>query len=209
MAGIENNIMTNIPYSSSSSVNTQQLTSETKGKSYLEMDDFFQLMAAQLQNQDMTNPMDQSEFMNQLTMMSTIQSINEITNVSIVAYAASLVGKGVTIGEVGSDGSVAETYGTVTGTGMYSGEQVVFIDGKSYKLSQIMAVGKLPDNESDDVEIDEEDSEEDFEQISESSSDTIEVDDVSDSVDAVTGTDADENTVATGDMADTAQANTQ
>lgn len=41
----------------------------------------------------MTNPMDTSDFMNQLTLMSTMQAITDITNVSLISYAASLVGK--------------------------------------------------------------------------------------------------------------------
>lgn len=151
MAVFGNNIMTSIPNKSAkASVSTQKLDSKPKGKGYLEMDDFFKLMAAQLQNQDMTSPMDQSEFMNQLTMMSTIQAISEITNVSVVSYAASLVGKEVTVGDVDSDGNIKEVYGAVTATGVYAGEQVVFIDGKSYRLSQIMAVGKLPEPEEGD-----------------------------------------------------------
>lgn len=143
-----NNYMTNIPYNNASTSTTNKLTTETTGKSTLDMDDFFKLMAAQLQNQDLTNPMDQSEFMNQLTMMSTMQAIEDITNVSIISYAASLVGKDVTIGKTDSDGNISELYGTVTATGMYAGEQVIFVEGNSYKLSQIMAVGKLPETDT-------------------------------------------------------------
>ncbi|MCQ4936072.1 flagellar hook assembly protein FlgD [Anaerotignum propionicum] len=139
-----NNYMTNIPTGATTKANSEQ-TSKATGKSTLDMEDFFKLFAAQLQNQDMTNPMDTSEFMNQMIMMSTIQSITDITNVSLISYAASLVGKDVTVGQVGSGGKITEVYGTVTATGMYSGEQVVFVDGKSYKLSSIMAVGKLPE----------------------------------------------------------------
>lgn len=144
-----NSFMTSIPYTGKTTTSNQTITSEVKGKSSLEMDDFFKLMAAQLQNQDMTNPMDQSEFMSQLTLMSTIQAISEITNVSVIAYAASLVGKEVTIGEVGNDGKIKEVFGNVTATGVYGGEQVIFVDGKSYRLSQIMAVGKLPETEGE------------------------------------------------------------
>lgn len=139
-----NNYMTNIPTGATTKANSEQ-TSKATGKSTLDMEDFFKLFAAQLQNQDMTNPMDTSEFMNQMIMMSTIQSITDITNVSLISYAASLVGKDVTVAQVGSGGKITEVYGTVTATGMYSGEQVVFVDGKSYKLSSIMAVGKLPE----------------------------------------------------------------
>lgn len=151
MSGI-NSYMTNIPNKTDAASSAQKLTTETKGKSSLDIDDFFILMAAQLQNQDMTNPMDQSEFMNQLTMMSTMQAIQDITDVSVISYAASLVGKDVTIGKTDSEGNVSELYGTVTATGMYAGEQVVFVEGNSYKLSQIMAVGKLPEPDTDNTE---------------------------------------------------------
>ncbi|WP_304508364.1 flagellar hook assembly protein FlgD [Anaerotignum sp.] len=147
-----NDYMTNIPNKTTSASSTQKLTTETTGKSTLDIDDFFQLMAAQLQNQDMTNPMDQSEFMNQLTMMSAMQAIEDITSVSLISYAASLVGKDVTIGKTDSDGNISELYGTVTATGMYAGEQVVFVEGNSYKLSQIMAVGKLPETDTSGTE---------------------------------------------------------
>ena len=33
------------------------------------------------------------------------------------------------------------------GTGVSGGQQVVFVDGVSYRLSEIMAVGRLPDAE--------------------------------------------------------------
>ncbi len=144
MSGM-NDYMMNI--SGSTATSASSLTTQATGKSYLDMDDFFKLLASELQNQDMTNPMDTSEFMSQLTLMSTMQAITDITNVSLISYAASLVGKDVTVGQVSSSGTITEIYGTVTGTGMYAGQQVVFVDGKSYALSSIMAVGKLPDKE--------------------------------------------------------------
>ena len=35
----------------------------------------------------------------------------------------------------------------MTGSATYNGEQVIFVDGKQYYLSDIMAVGKLPEEE--------------------------------------------------------------
>ena len=62
-----------------------------------------------------------------------------------LTYAASLVGKTVTVGEYGEDGKLQEVVGTVTGTGTYQGVPVIFVDGEMYALSDIMAVGTLPD----------------------------------------------------------------
>ncbi len=122
-------------------------SSSGTGKSELDMNDFYKLMAAQLQNQDMTSPMDQSEFMGQMTQMAVIQAINTFKDVTINSYAASLVGKEVTVAEIDSKGSIKEVFGKITATGLYSGEQVIFVDDQVYKMSQIMAIGKLPANE--------------------------------------------------------------
>lgn len=111
----------------------------------MDMDAFLKLLAAQLQNQDVMNPMGNNEFMQQMVQMATVTAMNTFTDISMQTYAASLVGKEITVAEVDKDGDITEVYGKVTGAGLYGGEQVVFIDNdKSYYLSQIMAVGKLP-----------------------------------------------------------------
>lgn len=138
----DNTIMTNIATANAS---TKTLKTATTGDSTLDIDDFYKLMAAQLQNQDMTNPTDQSEFLNQMTQLAVVNAIDTFTDISITTYAASLVGKDVTIATANSDGTLNEIYGTITATGMYGGEQVVFVNDTSYKLSQIMSIGKLPE----------------------------------------------------------------
>ncbi|MFR3785861.1 flagellar hook capping FlgD N-terminal domain-containing protein [Agathobaculum desmolans] len=109
----------------------------------LTMQDFLQLMIVQFQNQDMDNPASTSDMMNQLMQMSTIQAMATVTDASTMAYSASLVGKTVTVGEF-VNGKLNEVVGTVTGSARENGEQVIFVDGKKYKLNSIMAVGKLP-----------------------------------------------------------------
>ena len=136
-----NSVMSNIPYSFASERSSKKVESKTTGKSVLDINDFYKLMAAQLQNQDMTNPMDQSEFMSQMTQMTIIQAINTFSDISVTSYAASLVGKEVTVAEVSNTGEITEA------TGLYAGEQIIFVNDKSYKLSQIMSVGKLPEKE--------------------------------------------------------------
>lgn len=117
----------------------------------MDMDAFLKLLAAQLQNQDVMNPMGNNEFMEQMVQMATVTAMNTFTDISMQTYAASLVGKDITVAEVDKDNNITEIYGTVTGAGLYGGEQVVFIDNdKSYYLSQIMAVGKLPPKKEED-----------------------------------------------------------
>lgn len=118
----------------------------------LEFEDYLQLMVQQLQNQTMDNTMDTSAMLDQLVQMSTVQTMAALqTSMAAVAdgvalnYAASLVGKTVTVGKVDDEGNLEEIVGTVTGTGIYQGSQVIFVDGEMYSLNSIMAVGTLPE----------------------------------------------------------------
>ncbi len=121
----------------------------------LDMQDFLELMVTSLKNQTMDSSMDPAEMMNQMVQMSVVEAITNISQLisdsTSLTYAASLVGKEVTIGQYNASGKVSERPGTVTGTGTYGGEQVIFVDhndGKgpqTYYLSAIMAIGRVPD----------------------------------------------------------------
>ena len=124
----------------------QTQKSKSNTKTTLDMNDFLSLIVKQLQNQDMTNPMDDAAMMNQMVQMATINAMSTLTEASVTSYSASLVGKEVTIGEL-VGGEIKEVCGTVTGTAVYGGQQVIFVNDKSYYLTDIMAVGKLPAKE--------------------------------------------------------------
>ena len=116
-----------------------------KNNTELNMEDFLKLMIVQLTNQTIDDAMDTSEMMNQMVQMQMITALTNLTEVSVQSYANSLVNKVVTVGIV-SDGVLEEREIVVMGTGTYNGQQVIFgHDGKMYYLSQIMAVGRLPD----------------------------------------------------------------
>lgn len=96
-------------YAYDASLTTQ--TSAVANNSEMTMDDFWQLLAAQLKYQDMTNPMSNSEMMQQMTQMSSmntmtklsdaISSIASVTNnlsqVTLTTYSTGLLGREVTI----------------------------------------------------------------------------------------------------------------
>ena len=118
----------------------------------LDFEDMLLLLVTQLQNQSIDNQMDASDMMNQLIQMTVMQSLTEVTmkveeqtQDSVMTYAASLVGKEVTVGVVDENGKIQEIYGEVTATGMYDGEQVIFMGENCYSLNSILAVGKLPE----------------------------------------------------------------
>ena len=100
------------------------------------------------QNQDIDNTASTADMMNQFVQISVIQAVTDISSLihdtSTLTYASSLVGKTVTIGMYEGN-ELKEIEGVVTGTGTLNGEQVIFIGDDIYMLSDIMAVGKLPE----------------------------------------------------------------
>lgn len=120
-------------------------TSKQEDKTSLDMTDFLTLMVAQFQNQSLDSTADTSDMLNQLVQMTVVQAISEISDATVMTYASSLVGKEVTVGRYNQQGFLEEYIGTVTGTGVSNGEQIVFVDGQSYALGDILAVGRLPE----------------------------------------------------------------
>lgn len=121
----------------------------------LNMQDFLTLMVTELQSQTIDSTADTSEMLNQMVMMQMVSALTNMTDASIMSYAASLVGKTVTVGQFDSDGKLQEVVGTVTATGTMNGQQVVFVDDKYYYMNEIMAVGTLPKQEKPDEKPDE------------------------------------------------------
>lgn len=123
-----------------------------KDNSTLTFDDMLLLMVTQMQNQTIDNQMDTNDMMNQLIQMTVMQAmtemstqVEELTQANVMSYAASLVGKEVTVGVYNEETKkIDEIVGTVTATGIYDGMNVIFIGDKSYTLSSVMAVGRLP-----------------------------------------------------------------
>lgn len=118
----------------------------------LDFSDFMQLMVKQLQSQTIDNTADTSDMLNQMVQMSVVQmmskvqsSLSDLTAASTMTYAASLVGKTVTVGAYDEEGNIQEIVGEVTGTGTYQNTPVIFVNGEMYPLNSIMAVGTLPE----------------------------------------------------------------
>ncbi|MBO8464080.1 MAG: hypothetical protein IAC13_09135 [Firmicutes bacterium] len=125
-------------------------TNKTTGKSTLTMDDYFQLLAAQLRYQDSSNPMSNSEMMAQLTQMATIEAMNTLSQVSTTTYAVGMVGKEVEVAVANqTTGEVTRQQGVVTGVSLYGDSPMVYVDGIPYSLSSIMVVGNTKETTND------------------------------------------------------------
>lgn len=126
-----------------SSQSTAGVSSTTKKQeTNMEMDDFFKLMVAQLQNQDMNNPVDNSAFISQMAQFSMVQALSDLSEASKTTYSVSLIGKEVTVAQTKDDGSLDVVTGTVEGVNLYNGDAEIVVDGNKYPVSSIMEVAK-------------------------------------------------------------------
>ena len=156
MAGIEDVLKSEAPQYQYDATKASQ-TNAVANKD-MTMDDFWKLMAAQLQYQDPMNPMSNSDMMNQMTQMATMNAMTQVTDavskfatvsnnlsqVTLTTYSTGLLGKEVTVAITNDDGDITGTKkGVVTGVDL-TGATAVYIDGKKYELSQVMGIGDVP-----------------------------------------------------------------
>ena len=134
------------------SANKRPVVQQKNDNMGLNMQDFLTLMVTELQSQSIDSTADTSEMLNQMVMMQMVSALTNMTDASVMGYAASLVGKTVTVGQVDGNGELQEIVGTVTGTGSMNGSQVVFVNDKYYYMNEIMAVGTLPKAEKPDTD---------------------------------------------------------
>ena len=136
-----NGVSSASPTMFSNSINQKK----TEDKSGLGVDDFLQLIAAQMRNQDMMNPMNDTEFIGQLAQFTSLQAINTLTSLNATTYSVGLLGKEVTVARMLNNGNLFTETGVVTGIGLFDGDPIIYIGEKAYSLSEIMAVGKIPE----------------------------------------------------------------
>ncbi len=118
----------------------------TEGQDGLSIDDFYMLLAAQMQYQDADNPMDTAEMMSMMVQTQMIDAITQMAVTNTITYATSMMGKSLTVAEVDyNTGAYTNEYITGVVTGVVLGEDpILYIDGNPYLMSQVMAVGEVP-----------------------------------------------------------------
>lgn len=133
-------------------------TAANTDKNTLSITSYIQLLAVQLQNQDLTDPMDSNDMMGQLTQMAMVQSLSSMTEaldnsvaMDTTTYAASLIGKGVTVAVTDSNNVygtpivVGSKYGVVESVNL-SGDTLTFRlkgDTTDYPLAYLMGIGDI------------------------------------------------------------------
>ena len=111
-----------------------------KDASQMDMNDFFNLLVAQMTNQDMMNPTNDTEFIAQMAQFSALQGVQTIQEYQLSAYATSYVGKTVTIAHADDNGSLKTVEGVVERVTFYDGKPQVLVGGKAYELHTVMEV---------------------------------------------------------------------
>lgn len=166
MAGIDTDILMSDAAKYQYDASKESQTTAVSNKGDMTMNDFWKLMAAQLQYQDPMNPMSNSEMMNQMTQMATMNAMtsvsdavakfatvsNNLSQVTLTTYSTGLLGKEVTVALLDDKGEMTGTKkGTVTGVDL-TGATAVYIDGKKYELSQVVGIGDVPSKDDDKTE---------------------------------------------------------
>lgn len=101
----------------------------------LDFDGYLQLLVAQMSNQDFNDPMSDADLLNQMAQYSMLEGIKDMTQQSAISYAASLVGKVVTV----SDGKLYHT-GVVSSIYVEKGKPSLMVDGEPFKSSDIIDI---------------------------------------------------------------------
>ncbi len=100
----------------------------------LGMDDFFNLLVAQMTNQDMMNPTADTEYVAQMAQFTQLKGIETLQEYALSSYATSYIGKTVAIAHVANNGEMTRTEGVVDTVTLYDGEPQVVVGGISYPL---------------------------------------------------------------------------
>lgn len=119
---------------------------QTRGSgSDLTMNDFMTLLVAQMTNQDMMNPVSNTEFIAQMAQFSSLQGINTLQEYFLSNYAVSYAGKHVVIATQNqATGALEEIRGHVEKVTFYEGSPMVYVNGKAYPLHQVMEISPAP-----------------------------------------------------------------
>ncbi|MFA9422238.1 MAG: flagellar hook assembly protein FlgD [Sedimentibacter sp.] len=121
------------------STGTSSLNVQSTDES-LDMQDFMNLLVAQMTNQDVMNPMDNTEFISQMAQFSSLQAMSELSDISMQGQATSLIGKNVVVASYNSQGKMEIEEGIVQKVTIYGGETNLYINDKAYDYSNVMEI---------------------------------------------------------------------
>lgn len=115
-------------------------SAKAASSSSLDTNAFLKLLAAQMANQDVMNPMQDTQFISQMAQFTSLQAMENLSQVNYSQYGASLVGKTVKVAKYNDLGKYVEDTGVVTSCDFSSGTYELKVNGKAYDISSVMEV---------------------------------------------------------------------
>lgn len=121
----------------------ERQNTNTSAGAEIDRNEFFKILIAQLQSQDPFNPMDQSEFLSQISSLESLRSMEDLrTSLESVvrsqdfSAAGSLIGKRV----VGQSDSGEQVAGIVDRVVLQDGEVRLMVGDETVSLSKLLLV---------------------------------------------------------------------
>ena len=102
----------------------------------LNQKDFLQLLVAQMQNQDPSNPQSDTQMAAQMAQFTSLSQSSAMSSSLAMLQANGLIGNTVTL-QVDPKNS---TSGTVQGVVMQNGAPEILVNGKLYQMNQVTAI---------------------------------------------------------------------
>lgn len=121
-----------------------QTTQSSAGIGGLTQNDFLQLLVAQMQNQDPTNPMSSSQFLQEMATFTEVTDLTQLqqltqnlVNNEVATQGLQLLGKTVTAVDPSSGKSIT---GTVSSLTMQNGQPMLSVSGAQIPVSSVVTV---------------------------------------------------------------------
>lgn len=140
-------------YNSINKANTNNVNNlkVQKNKEALNMQDFLNLLVAQIANQDAMNPMDNTEFIAQMAQFSSLQAMTDLTEVAMQGQATSLIGKNIVVADYNNKGELKVQEGIVQRVTIHSGTTKLYVNDTEYDYFNVMEIKEAKKTEEDPI----------------------------------------------------------
>jgi flagellar hook assembly protein FlgD len=108
--------------------------------STMSQSDFLKLLVAQMQNQNFTDPMDDTTMITQMAQFANMQEMQKMSNYMQAGYAMGLVGKTATASRYAVNGQQETATGVIDRVVLNNNDYIFYIKGKGYKLSELSSI---------------------------------------------------------------------
>ncbi len=105
----------------------------------LDQDAFLAILVTQLQNQDPTSPMDNTEFVSQLAQFSALEQMQQINSGTKLAQASNMIGRYIYAITSGDDNVGSEMFGKVDGMYIEDDEAYLLVGENKIALEDVVA----------------------------------------------------------------------